>query len=99
MNVKNTLEKGLKNMKISRLADEQDIAPTSDEHYPYGLKITLNEKEIDNLGLRVSKLRVDDEVELECRAKIISVRKDDCGHGNSESVELQITHLALEEKD
>jgi hypothetical protein len=99
MELKSMLEKGLKDMKVSRLADEQIEAPSDDDQYPYGLRLTLNNKELSNLGIDVEKMTVGEAVDLECRANIIALRKDKGGHGNSKSIELQITHVGFESKD
>ena len=99
-NMKSMIEKGLHDMKVSRLVDDQPEKTVTDKEYPWGLRITLDRHAIDKLGLNVSKCCVGEEVELNCRAEIISIRQDKNGyHGSDEEVQLQITHLSYEEED
>lgn len=95
--MKSVLEKGLKHMQISRLADEKIEAPENDVEYPYGLKLSLCKKELELLGLDVEKINVGKDVEFNCRAFVTSVSKDPSGYSESKRVELQITHLGMED--
>ena len=97
--LKSMIEKGLKDMKVSRLADEKLEPANTDEEYPWGLRITLDNKALDKLNLDIGKVNVDDEIELECRACVISVRHNKSGYGSDKSIELQLTHLCIEEDD
>lgn len=97
--MKSMLQRGLKDMKVSRLADEKVEPAVTDEEYPWGLRVTLDDKALDKLNLDISKVNVDDEVCLKCRANVISVRHNKSGYGDNKSVELQLTHIGIEEED
>jgi hypothetical protein len=93
--MKSLLEQGLKDMKVSRLQDDKVEAPVSDIEYPYGLKIRLSRKELENLDLDVTKINVGESSEMKIRALVTSISKDDSGPSESRELCLQITHMCL----
>jgi len=75
-------------------------APTAlmQPDYPYGLCICLTQDELDKLGLD-SDCCVGDMVHLFAMASVTSVSKRDNGAGPECRIELQITHLEVEDED
>lgn len=68
--------------------------------YPYGLRITLTEKEMEKLGLDPSCAVVDGMVHLFAMARITSVSCDKRMDGEERHrCELQIEQLAVESED
>lgn len=66
--------------------------------YPYGLSICLGHDELEKLGLEAD-CEPGDLIHMFAMAKVTSVSKNDTGEGPKCRVELQITHLGLEEED
>jgi hypothetical protein len=90
---------------------KKDMAPmsmpspeSSAPAYPYGLCINLTEAEIDKLGIDAADCSVGDMIHLFAIAKVTS-RSDNemetAGGGRKQCcrIELQITHLGLEDED
>lgn len=94
--LKNMLKQGLKNMKESKLVDDCVPKSTSDERYPYGLRLDLNKNSLDTLGLEITDCKVGDEVRLTAKADVISVRQNKSEYGDEGNLELQITHLSFD---
>lgn len=68
--------------------------------YPYGLCISLCEKELDKLDIHEDELSVGSVLHLHCMAKVTSIsERDDAVCGPTSRVELQITHIASESED
>lgn len=65
--------------------------------YPYGLCICLDEEMLAKLGLPLPE--VGDTIDLCAFAKVTSVSSNENENGASSRVELQITHLGLEEEE
>lgn len=65
--------------------------------YPYGLCISLTEKELEKLNLE-SDAQVGDLIHLHAMAKVTSVSQNDTSKGLTCRVELQITALAAEDE-
>jgi hypothetical protein len=78
------------------------------EKYPWGLRLTLNTEELDKLGIDLKNLTVDQEVTLQCKAKVTEIRQvkrsnennsslmDSPGGGNGDrTLELQVTDLGF----
>ena len=95
--MKSMLKQGLKSMKESKLTDEALLPSDSDDQYPYGLRLDLDEKSMSTLGLDATKFNVGDELKIECKVEVISIRANKDGYGSSQNLELQVTHIALDE--
>jgi hypothetical protein len=67
--------------------------------YPYGLSISLTEKELDKLGIEASDIEVGDMLHLHALAKVTSVSCHDNEHGSTCRVELQICYLSGEDEE
>ena len=67
--------------------------------YPYGLRITLTDKELEKMGLDHEEAEVGGTVHLFGMAEITSVSKTDDGNGKCCRVELQIQKLGIESED
>lgn len=66
--------------------------------YPYGTCISLEDEELDKLGLDAD-CDVGDTIHLCCMAKVTSCSKRDTSSGTTRRVELQITEVAIEDED
>ena len=67
--------------------------------YPYGLSISLCEKELEKLGLEDGDLEVGDMLHLHCLAKVTSVSSNEYESGSHCRVELQICYMSGEDED
>lgn len=74
-------------------------SPLNTPKYPYGLCISLCEKEIEKLGIDENDLEVGDMLHIHGLAKITSVSSQEYENGSHCRIELQITHLAGEDED
>lgn len=70
----------------------------SPDLYPYGLCIRLNQEDLDKLNLD-DDVESGDMVHLHAMAKVTCVSKRDTTTGKTVDVELQITHLSVEDED
>lgn len=101
MDLKTTLAKGLKEMKVNKeaMAQEVDNPAESDYEYPCGLAVTLDNQTLKLLNLQVKDFAIGEEVVLECRAKVTNVRSETGRYGMGDSVGLQITHMEFEREE
>lgn len=67
--------------------------------YPYGLSISLCERELEKLGVDENDLEVGDMLHLHALAKITSVSSQEHENGSHCRVELQICYLSGEDED
>jgi hypothetical protein len=81
--------------------EEKHSLPIAIENdYPYGLCVSLNTQTLENLEVDHDDMpEVGDMIHLMAMAKVTSVRMTDSEHGPERCIELQITHLALEDED
>lgn len=86
-------------MKIPAMVDmsmddeeKAEFMTPSPPKYPYGLCISLCEKELEKLNLDGS-CDVGDMLHMHCLAKVTSVSSRDDDNGSSCRIELQITHI------
>lgn len=93
---------GLGKLVSMELDDEEKIdfcapieCPRPD--YPYGLRITLSEKELKKLGMAVPQ--VGEYIDLRAFACVKSVSCDETSSGETCRVELQIEKIATENED
>ena len=96
-------------MKDMRRTDAEKIAadspftnsavtgPTGPD-YPYGLRIRLNQDDLDKLDLD-GGCQVGDMIDLRAFAKVINVSSEEVGGKMSCSIELQIQQLAVESEE
>jgi hypothetical protein len=87
----------MKRPKQSKTAMKSEMSVGYEqEKYPYGLKINLEDKEVDKLP-SVKKLTVGDKVMVHGQGHIVSVRKDENQSGNDHHrIEIQIEDIAVE---
>jgi hypothetical protein len=64
--------------------------------YPWGLRISLSEKELEKLGLDVKDASVGDMIDMRAFAVVTSISQDERDGKKSCRVELQIQKLAIE---
>jgi hypothetical protein len=86
-------------MKMTKKDHKANEAPTaigeSDEKYPYGLTISLENESIAKLGMSPLP-KVGESFQLDAKVMVKSVRESERINGKPEkSVELQITHMYL----
>lgn len=74
------------------------IPSPAQNDYPYGLCISLTEQELEKLDLEPD-CEVGDMIHGFFMAKVTSVSKNDVDGKKTCRVELQITHLGLEDED
>jgi hypothetical protein len=91
----------LKDLKITKkeakAKSESMVIGTSDqERYPYGLRLDLNNETLEKLGMK--KLpSVGTVLMFEAKAKVVGSRQSATEGSENRSVELQITHIDLED--
>lgn len=78
---------------------EYSAPSISTPKYPYGLSISLCEKELEKLGIDENDLEVGDMLHLHALAKITSVSSQEYEEGSHCRVELQICYLSGEDED
>jgi hypothetical protein len=69
----------------------------SDEDFPYGLRISLNESSLQKLGLSIKDFEIEGEIMIKAECNVTEVRSSKGNDYSSENVELQITKLAVSE--
>jgi len=89
------------NWKLHDMEDEaeedQANAEPSSARYPYGLCLCLTEKELESLNLS-SEVEIGDYLHGMFFARVTSVSTHSHEGGSGARVEMQITHLALEDE-
>lgn len=70
------------------------IAMSSKPDYPYGLRISICEKELKKLGLSVPENG--DMIDMRCFGTVTSVSTNSSSDGDSCRVEIQIEKIAVE---
>ena len=66
--------------------------------YPWGLKISLSEEELEKLDLD-DDVAVGDTLHMFCLVRVTSVSKNETENGTCQRIELQITDIACEDED
>jgi hypothetical protein len=91
----------MKNPKPKKDSKEQITATPSEYHekYPYGLRITLNQEQLDKMGIELDGLEAGSEIRLSAVGEICRFESSTCVEDGEEmkrqSLEIQITKLAL----
>lgn len=91
----------MKDLKISKKEAKSKneamvIGSADQERYPYGLRLDLNNDTLDKLG--INKLpTVGTVIMFEAKAKVVGSRQSATEGSENRSVELQITHIDLED--
>lgn len=82
-----------------QLEYSQPMASADVPKYPWGLRISLDEKTLEKLGLDEDP-EVGDYIDLRAFARVTSASRDQSANGKvSRRVELQIERLAVEDED
>jgi hypothetical protein len=95
----------MRTMVSMELDDEEkiDYAPVAASvarpDYPYGLRISLTEKEFAKLGIDPSDCKVGEIFHLRAMARVKAVSADENEGGSCCRVEAQIEDLGLESED
>jgi hypothetical protein len=77
----------------------QPFPMPSKPDYPYGLRITLGEKELEKLGLDFKEAFVGGLVHLHAMARVTSTSENKDNGSESCRIELQIEDLCIESED
>lgn len=82
------------------ISEDMDMpSPVSANRYPYGLCISLDHDDLEKLNMPLD-MEVGDTIHVFAFARVTSVSKSELTDGKCNCrVELQITHLALEDED
>lgn len=91
----------MKDLKITKkeakVKSESMVIGSSDqERYPYGLRLDLNNDTLEKLGMQALPA-VGTVLMFEAKAKVVGSRQSATEGSENRSVELQITHIDLEE--
>ena len=84
---------------IIDMATPMPIAIKDRATYPYGLRISLTDKEFDKLGIDTEDVQVGGTLHLHAMATITSVSRNEIDGRKSERVEIQIEKLEIECED
>jgi hypothetical protein len=87
----------LKNTKEEIKKSSQPYIGSSDDMYPYGTRITLSDKELKKLGIK-NMPAVGEKMMFEAKAKVISSHQSADRNSSTRRIELQITHMELEDE-
>lgn len=89
------------NMELDEDEKAEAVAPISADRpcYPYGLRISLTEKEFEKLGLDHSVAEVGGTVHGHFMGRVTSVSNDKKEDGECCRVEIQIEDLDIESED
>lgn len=88
-------------MKKTPMELEQNVASVPQESvYPYGLSITLGDEEIEKLGIDCDddECQVGNYVHGHFLAEITGYHKSDTSNGTKRTLNIQMTHLELEDE-
>lgn len=91
----------MKDLKITKKeakakSESMVIGSADQERYPYGLRLDLNNDTLEKLGM--TKLpSVGTVLMFEAKAKVVGSRQSATEGSENRSIELQITHIDLEE--
>ncbi len=66
--------------------------------YSYGLSLCFDQETLDKLDLDHGDVEVGDLLHLFAMAEVTSVSKNDTGSGEQCRIELQLTHIGLEDE-
>ena len=72
------------------------IAPTSKPDYPWGLRISLCEKDLKKLGLDCKDAEIGDMIDMRCFGVVMSISQSQGDGYDSCRVEIQIQKIAIE---
>ena len=79
--------------------EKAELMSPSPPRYPYGLCISLCEKELEKLGIAEDELERGDMLHLHALAKVTSISTHDTEQGSGCRVELQICYMSGEDED
>lgn len=91
----------MKDLKITKKeakakSESMFIGSSDQERYPYGLRLDLNNDTLEKLGMKALPA-VGTVLMFEAKAKVVGSRQSATEGSENRSVELQITHIDLEE--
>lgn len=93
---------GMKNMAKTPMEMEEGMVPKPSDQsvYPYSLSITLEDDELEKLGLDCEdeECQVGNYLHLHALAEVTGINKRDTGDGQKTCLNIQITHLQIEDE-
>ena len=90
----------MKHMARTPMEQEGKEFSPPENTYPYGLALTLNNEELDKLGINCEEegFEIGDYVHGHFLAEVVGYHKSDTGDGTKHSLNLQVTHMCLEDE-
>lgn len=102
-NPKSILEKAvfvdMKTPEKKMNKSDMQCDPYEGDPYPWGLRIDLNKDSLEALGLDASDFEAGGSVMLKAKCDVTSVRIEKGKKHSSQSIDLQITSLAICDKE
>lgn len=92
---------GLTDMAKSEEEASKDSSPLmmSENKYPYGLRISLSQDDLEKLGVDLADFEIGDVFPLDILAKVVGKNANETEGGEANCcVSLQITHIGAEEE-
>lgn len=84
---------------VDEIKDAASPSLNNTPKYSYGLTLCLDQESLDKLDLDHDDVEVGDMLHLFAMAEVTSVSKHDSGGGEQCRVELQLTHIGLQDED
>jgi hypothetical protein len=88
----------MKRLKNPKSKDDIASEPTAGsyyEKYSYGLRINLDDPELEKLKINAKNFEVGSKVSIQANAEIISIRQSADKQSKNRSVELQIVEMSI----
>ena len=92
-------------LKLPKKSKKEKQAETAsiempEEKYPWGLQLRFGDESLDKLGVDLSKISINDEVEGRIMGKVIEVSQGESqGDGVRRSMEIQLTKIGFDDKN
>ncbi len=82
---------------VKKAKSDKAYPTSTQDPYPYGLSISLDEDSLKKLDIDISDYSVGDELELHAKVKVRSLRQSESEtSGKDRSMDLQVTDMCLE---
>ncbi len=82
---------------VKRAKSDKAYPTSTQDPYPYGLSLSLDDESLQKLGIDISDYAVGDELELHAKVKVRSLRQSESENsGKDRSMDLQVTDMCVE---